>query len=274
MLGEGGLPQIFATDSDLYCSTLSSPTSSGEAANTFSQVRGLQALKVRVQQVVSEASGKYDGNARNEELRLVFLYCLLLYMDPDTGSLRKSTKALLMAAEEASKTLGGGMDDIVELVATRFVERAWNMNTPAASHNSTDNSAAPGSLPPFPPCSQEGMVASLQWLLDVPAGRRVLLEGKDGLLFGRSIAILSLLLEAAALPIQRYQDRASKAGSRRNTTVEVAAGLAGLKETKEAVLESEEDGERGGVGGMSIDSAIDCCSEIMKTAACLLSSAK
>lgn len=286
MLGEEGLPKRMPTDSDLYCAALSSSSSSVEGAeNTFAQVRGLQALKVRIQQV-SGASPEHRGIASNEDLRLVFLNCLLLYMDPDTGSLRKSIKALVMTAAEASKTFGNGTDDIVGLVVTRFVELAWNMDHPA-SGDGPIGSTAPGPLPPPTLLyTQEETtvlrwVASLQWLVEIPACRRFLLEGKGGLLFGRSIAILNLLLEAAVLPIEKCHDRTAlrKAASRKNT-LEVVPGLReqNLQEAG-AVLENEGDGriERGhapNISNISMDGAIDCCSEIMKTAACLMSSVK
>lgn len=113
-----GHPSIPAVPADLDIFSLVQPA--GECS-AFAQARALQALRTGVvaKTIVSA-----------EDLRLIFLVSLLLFIHPDTSHLRKAVKSLLAATENAVKERQCGSSDtdgIVELVAARFAARSWDM---------------------------------------------------------------------------------------------------------------------------------------------------
>lgn len=91
-------------------------------ATAFAQARGLQSLRAAV----------VGGRGSAEDIRLVFLVSLLLYLDPRTSHLRKAVKILLATAEKILKEQHSGSgtsaDDMVDLVAARFVAGSWEIH--------------------------------------------------------------------------------------------------------------------------------------------------
>lgn len=115
LVGHDLIPAI-PTDLDIF--SLVQPAGESSA---FAQARGLQALRAGVvaKTIVSA-----------EDLRLIFLVSLLLFIHPETSNLRKAVKSLLAATENAMKEQQRGSSDtdgMVELVAARFAARTWNM---------------------------------------------------------------------------------------------------------------------------------------------------
>lgn len=121
LVGHDLIPAV-PTELDIF----SLVQSTGESS-AFAQARGLQALRAGV---VSKTI------ASAEDLRLIFLVSLLLFIHPETSHLRKAVKSLLAATENAVKEQqcgGSDTDGMVELVAARFAARSWDMyRAPAA----------------------------------------------------------------------------------------------------------------------------------------------
>lgn len=213
---------------------------------SFTQARGLQALRAAVAR----------GAASARELRLIFLASLLLFIDPDTSPLRKSVKSLLYAAENATQALGSGTDEMVELVAARFLEHFRVMIS--------FTSLPPPTMVMMQQRAKENtalrMAASLRWLAEVPAGKRALLKAQDGSIFIGCIAVLGEVLNMQASVIKRWHGRDGVVGERSLA----AAG---------AQLEPKDD-EEGGVSAADLPSALHACSEVLKTAAYLMSLTK
>ncbi|CAN0360628.1 unnamed protein product, partial [Laminaria digitata] len=107
--GHEAVPTI-SLNVDIFSLLQSAQCSSDQSS--FTQVRGLQALRAAVAR----------GNASADELRLLLLVSLLLFIDPDTSPLRKCVKSLLHAAESAIEALGSETDVMVELVTVRFLD--------------------------------------------------------------------------------------------------------------------------------------------------------
>lgn len=130
LVGNELLPTI-SPDLDIFsllCRTGESSAGSSAAETKFAQARGLQALRAAVA----------GGSASGEDLRLIFLYGLLLYIDPGTSHLRKAVKSLLGATERVSQDqqleTGNSMtDSIAGLVAARFAKRSWDMQAGLAA---------------------------------------------------------------------------------------------------------------------------------------------
>lgn len=123
LVGHDVVPAV-SPDLDIF-SLLRAPGESvaGSTAGTaFVQARGLQSLRAAV----------VAGSGSADDLRLVFLVSLLLYLDPSTSHLRKAIKILLIATERVLKEQhsGGGSstDDIVDVVAARFTGRSWDIH--------------------------------------------------------------------------------------------------------------------------------------------------
>ena len=113
---------IPAVPSDLDIFSLVRPA--GETS-AFAQARGLQALRAGV---------VANTIVRAEDLRLIFLVSLLLFIHPETSHLRKAVKSLLAATENSAKEQQCGSSDtdgMVELVAARFAARSWHMHNGA-----------------------------------------------------------------------------------------------------------------------------------------------
>lgn len=115
LVGHDLIP-VVPTDLDIF--SLVQPAGESSA---FAQARGLQALRAGVvsRTIVSV-----------EDLRLIFLVNLLLFIHPETSNLRKAVKSLLAATESALKELQCGSSDtdgMVELVAAKFAARSWDM---------------------------------------------------------------------------------------------------------------------------------------------------
>lgn len=219
LMGHEGLP-VVSPDLDVFGLLQEVPLPSPSA---FSQARGVQALRAAVAK----------GLASREQLRLVFVVSLLLYIDPGT-SLRKAFKGLLLAVERASEQIGDNTDDVVKLVATKFVEHAGKNDKPR---------------------SIARFCVSLQLLVDFDGGRRTLL---GSLLFGRYIAALDLLLQAEAPTFQRMYGRNARQrvnGGAQTSEEKNPPGLGVAAMQKETELSA----------------AMDNCGEILKAASCLLS---
>lgn len=298
----------------------------------FAQVRSLQGLRTRVQKIAAAheerpaASSAADHletvtpTAERQEIHLVFLISLLLYMDTDTGSLRKAIKGLLLTAEKAAISMGGtSTDDIVHVVSDRFLDRSLVMTSrilPATAATTvstcaTATEAASGvwaitasghgklhaqvevpcseadssSLDPYAAGSKASeaenanctvrIARSLQWLVDTPGGKRVLLDntarGADNLAgsesgdvnlldsgrklstFGKSFALLDLLLQT--------QTGSRPTGS---GTTDVVGGAEHV----------EGDGGDGAPSCPRLDGSagsLDSCSEVLKATAFLMS---
>lgn len=122
-LGLVGHDLIPAVPADLDIFSLVQPPGESSA---FAQARGLQALR----------AGVVAKTIASEDLRLVFLVSLLLFIHPETSHLRKAVKSLLAATENAMKEQQCGSSDtggMVELVAARFAARSWDMYSKAAA---------------------------------------------------------------------------------------------------------------------------------------------
>lgn len=120
LVGHDMIPAVPA-DLDIF-SLVQTP---GENS-AFAQARGLQALRAGV---VAKTI------ASPEDLRLVFLVSVLLFMHPETSYARKAVKSLLTATETAMKEQQSGSshsDEMVELIAARFAARACDMYGNAA----------------------------------------------------------------------------------------------------------------------------------------------
>ncbi|CAN0487376.1 unnamed protein product, partial [Ectocarpus sp. 8 AP-2014] len=131
LVGHELLPTI-SSDLDIFsllCRTGESSAGSSAPESKFAQARGLQALRAAVA----------GGSASVEDLRLIFLYGLLLYIDPGTSHLRKAIKSLLGATEKViqEQQLESGdssmTDSIAGLVAARFAKRSWDLQAGAAA---------------------------------------------------------------------------------------------------------------------------------------------
>lgn len=267
-----------------------------------------------------------DTEGLADELNLIFLVSLLLYVDPDTGALRKAIKGLILATEKAASTIGSNTDCIVDLVFTRFLDWAWeaiacnkiNSITPrgirdrhkvSSNAPSSDLMAPDGNVGSYTssvvPESAHGtacskatdataaptrVAASLQWLVDVPAGKRSLLRtsidnhgnNKQSSRFGRSMGLLDRLLETQASlvvqwPSSTYFGDGSASGGR-------DAGPEGLveedKTDRAANLDGMEHGSQQKYGDVadaaagrreSVSLSMECCREILKATACLMS---
>ena len=247
LTGHGPAPGI-SPSVDIFSLLQSAQSPSDQSY--FTQVRGLQALRAAVAR----------GAASATEVRSILLTSLLLFIDPDTSPLRKSVKSVLYAAEKATQELGSGTeaDEMVELVVARFLEQ-FRIMIPSTS--------------PTPPTmvrvgmqqrTQENtalrMVASLRWLAEVPAGRRALLKAQDGCILIGCIAVLGEVLDMEASVIKRWHGRGGSVSGR-------APDAAG------AELEPK-DLEEGGVAAVDLSASLDACSEVLKTAASLMSLTK
>lgn len=240
-LGEDPMPPSASPHLDVFDALQSSER------GPFAQVRSLQGLRKRVQDIapIDQLSKDSNGSAIDkvdetvtplgQEVDLVFLFSLLLYMDPDTATLRKVVKGLLLTAEKADIAIGSmNTDRMVNIVFSRFLEMARHSTTGAVS-----------------------TVRSLQWLVDTPAGKRALLENThdDGgrpSTFDQSFALLDLLLQA------QFAQAPSITGT---------DGAGGGESIGEQVI----DGAGNGVGLFLSAGLLDCCSEILKATACLMS---
>lgn len=247
-----------------------SPGSAPTLDGAFAQVRGLHALRAAVVRgTVASAEG----------LRLLFLVSLLVFIDPGCSSLRKAVKGLLLASEKASEALGHTTDDVVELVATRFIDLAWDS---AGLLSSARTSPCPAAQKKTATARSMRMVASLQCFVQVPAFERTVLAGKERLLFGRSMEVLGALLDVQAPTLQAWHGRDALsftigADGKEHAAVAVEPGPLRQPNSPSraatcavSVLE-QEDAAGGGVEPADLPTAIDCCSVVLKTAALLLS---
>jgi len=89
--------------------------------------------------------------------------------------------------------------------------------------------------------------ARRQWLAELPAGKRALLEAQDGAVFLEFLAALDAVLGMQALPLEEWRAQHSSAQGENELGQEQATGLA------------------------SLTTAVDSCSEILKGTASLLS---
>lgn len=226
-------------DVDIFSLLHSEQVSSDQSA--FTEARGLQALRAAVAR----------GTASPEEVRFILLASLLLFVDPDTSALRKSVKGLLHAAENATpEALGSKTEEMVEIVAARFLEYFRRVMVSSTS-------------PPPAALTQQRtrqemalrMVVSLRWLAEAPVGKRALLKAQNGVIFIGCVAVLGEALNMQASVIKRWH------GSGR--------GVSGRAIGAELVGEGE-----GGVAAADLSAALDACSEVLKTAASLMSLTK
>lgn len=240
-LGEDSMPRSASPQLDVF------GTLQNYERGPFTQVRGLQGLRNRLQDIVAmgQLSKSRTGSAVHdvdkiatsfaEEVKLVYLLSLLLYMDPDTAAFRKIVKGLLLTAEKATIAIGSmSTDHIVKIVFSNFLEMAHHSKTGAVS-----------------------TVRSLQWLVDTPAGKRALLDdtndgsGKPST-FDQSFALLDLLLQAEIA---------------QETSCTEAVGAGG----GENIVEQVNDVTGHGVRFSGSANLLDCCGEILKATACLMS---
>lgn len=297
----------------------------------FAQVRSLQGLRSRLQKIAAAHEKRPDAwsaadhvetvtrTAERQELNLVFLISLLLYMDTDTGSLRKAIKGLLLTAEKAAISMGStSTDNIVHVVFDRFLDRSLEVTSTilptAATRVSTCATATEGAsgvlaatasglgkvhaqvgvsyseaesmlLDPYASRSKASeaesadctvrIARSLQWLVDTPGGKRILLDntsgGADNLaeselgylnipdsgkklsLFGKSFALLDLLLQT--------QTGSTPTGSSTTGVVGGAEHYGG----------DEGDGAPNCPRFDGSACSLDSCSEVLKATACLMS---
>lgn len=139
LVGHDLIPAV-PTDLDIF--SLAQPAGESSA---FAQARGLQALRAGV-------VAKTIASA--EDLRLLFLVSLILFIHPETSHLRKAVKSLLAATESALQEQQCGSSDtdgMVELVAARFAARSSNMC----------NSKGAAAAPPAEAAGSLRMAASL-----------------------------------------------------------------------------------------------------------------
>eukprot|EP00903_Cladosiphon_okamuranus_P018216 g16755.t1 len=224
LVGHDLIPSV-PTDLDIF----SLVPLSGETS-AFAQARGLQALRAGVAAKTVESA---------EDLRLIFLVSLLLFMHPETSHLRKAVKSLLAATENALNEQQGGSSEagrMVELIAARFAARSWDMHS----------SGAPAAPPQEEAAGGVRTAASLQWLTDLPAGKRVLLAGENGAIFLRFVAVLDAVLWVQALAIEDWR------------THRLGTGQRGPGQRQAAEL-------------ADLGSSMDNCSEILKATASLMS---
>lgn len=208
--------------------------------SVFTQARGLQALRAAVAR----------GTASPGEVRFILLSSLLLFIDPDTSTLRKSVKCLLCAAENSTPGAHGSeTEEMVEIVAARFLEHFRRVMISSTS-------------PPQGLTQQRTqedtalrMVVSLRWFAEVPAGKRALLIAQDGGVLIGCIAVLGEALDLQASAIKKWHGRGG--GVARRALVAELEGVGGE--------------EQGGVEAADLSTALDACSEVLKTAAALMS---
>lgn len=251
--GHEAVPTI-SLDVDIFSLLQSAQCSSDQSS--FTQVRGLQALRAAVAR----------GNASADEVRLLLLVSLLLFIDPDTSPLRKCVKSLLHAAESAIEALGSETDVMVELVTVRFLDY-FRVMIPSTSPP-TPTMVMPAMVQRMQQRTQEDtalrMVASLRWLAEVPAGKRALLKAQGGSVFIGCITVLGDALDMRASVIKRWHGRGGG----------VSGGVSGgAVEALGGELEPR-DSEEGGVAAADLSAALDACSEVLKTAASLVSLTK
>lgn len=280
LLGHEVIPAV-PPDLDVFNlreTTLSMPSDQSSKATAFAQVRGMQALRASV----------VRGTFSLQELRLIFLCSLLLFIDPATSFLRKSLKSLMAVAESACKERGDSTDAMVDLVAARFVERAWGTMslglTPVSPSATRASSPEASTATTATTASALRIVASLQWLLEVPAGKHALLGAGKGSIFSRSITLLGLILDVQAPAIKMCGRRGvlgswqpSEAAALLNPGATAAAGTTAVTSptsVRAATVTTREDKEREGVAEARLSTAIDYCSEVLKAAASLMASTK
>lgn len=221
-----------------------SATSSQPLNTAFAEVRGIQALRARV--------GSAHCAASANDLRLVYLVSLLIFIDPDTSSIKKAVKSLSEAAEAAVVARGDNVVGMVALVTTRFLERAWEQaSTSAVLRDAVE---------------AQRIVISLQLLGQVPAAKRLLVEGDGMVLFGRSIAVLDLMLGAEG-PASRIW-RASDVGKIDDDKGASLVGMS-MRATRPMVAQKSESSNE--VSSAELSSAMDFCGEVLKAAAYLMS---
>lgn len=142
----------------------------------FSQIRRIHRLRERVLKVSVE---QVDGQT-TEELFMVFLAALLLYVDPRATSTRKTARTLFDAAEKILGLINSAAYDrachIVDEVAQRLVAHI-------------EGTARAGEV------NGHRAAASLMWLASLHTGRRALLEYSGGMLICRSLRVLGEMLE-------------------------------------------------------------------------------
>ncbi|CAM9242712.1 unnamed protein product [Ectocarpus sp. 4 AP-2014] len=264
LVGHELLPTI-SSDLDIFsllCRAGESSTGSRAADSKFAQARGLQALRAAV-------AGR---SASVEDLRLIFLYGLLLYIDPGTSHLRKAIKNLLGATEKViqEQQLESGnssmTDSIAGLVAARFAKRSWDLQAGAeATHDGADPSGRTATAA----AAAVRTAVSLQRLMEVSAGKRALVAAQEGAILFRFIEVLDASLAVHVVATKGLHGRcivgqhlgSHSVVTEASTTDSDAPAIAGL--------------EKKGVGGKGDSAAdlyaeIDCCSELLKAAACLM----
>ncbi|CAM9221310.1 unnamed protein product [Ectocarpus fasciculatus] len=268
LVGHELLPTI-SSDLDVFsllCRTGESSAGSSVAETKFAQARGLQALRAAVA----------GGSASIEDLRLIYLYGLLLYMDPGTAHLRKAIKSLLGATERVvqDQQLESGnssmTDSIAGLVAARFAKRAWDLQAdPAATHDGAEPSAGKAAAA----AAAVHMAVSLQRLIEVPAGKRALVAAQAGAVFFRFIEALDASLAVQVVAVKGLDGGCvvgqhlggHSVGSDPSTTGSVAPAI--------AAQERKCVGSKGD-SAADLSAEIECCSELLKAAACLMSLTK
>ncbi|CAN0161291.1 unnamed protein product [Ectocarpus sp. 6 AP-2014] len=262
LVGHELLPTI-SSDLDissLLCRTGESSAGSSAVESKFAQARGLQALRAAVA----------GGSASVEDLRLIFLYGLLLYIDPGTSHLRKAIKSLLGATEkviqEQQLESGNGMtDSIAGLVAARFAKRSWDLQTgAAATYDGADPSGGTATA-----AAAVRTAVSLQRLMEVPAGKRALVAAQEGAILLRFIEVLDASLAVQVVATKGLHGRCVFGQHLGEHSVGTGASTTDSGVPANAAL------ERKGVGSKDDSAAdlyanIDCCSELLKAAACLM----
>ncbi|CBJ32757.1 conserved unknown protein [Ectocarpus siliculosus] len=247
--------------SNLPCRTGETSAGSSAVESKFAQARGLQALRAAVA----------GGSASVEDLRLIFLYGLLLYIDPGTSHLRKAIKSLLGATEKIiqEQQLESGnssmTDSIAGLVAARFAKRSWDLQAgAAATHDGADRSGGTATA-----AAAVRTAVSLQRLMEVPAGKRALVAAQEGVILLRFIEVLDASLAVQVVATKGLHGRCVFGQHLGGHSVGTGASKTDSGVPANAAL------ERKGVGSKDDSAAdlyakIDCCSELLKAAACLM----
>lgn len=276
-LGEGSLPPSQSPKLALF--TFLCVSNQSGSRGPYPQVQGLRKLREKVLSVVSQhlhSDGEEGRKELVDELRLVHIAGLLLYIDPDAAVLRKVLKSLLNATEEAAASLGSGTGDAVHLVFNAFVTRAFEFKNREAQ--AVSDAIAPygaremtGNLSSF--CiwrDEKGStgtmktVASLQGLLDIFAARRRNSGGDEDrgrLVFGRSMELLGALLERQGPLVEQWCYSIEESNIRGD-------------QFREHHIELEcqpVSHDTAGAAGVSRAASIDCCREILKTTSFLMS---
>lgn len=115
-----------------------------------------------------------------------------------------------------------------------------------------------------------------QWLIEVPAGKQALLDDQERALFLQFVAVLDAALGAQMPAIKDWHER--RQGGRgheveeeQTTATAVAGPEPSISPTAGASMPTRKGVRRDEAALPDLSTAVDCCSEVLKAASCLMS---